>query len=95
MSDQGGDWLKANPDIDAREIQVGMAVMGSDGRTIGQIKQVRASDFLVNREFARDVYIPLSHVVRIGSDDRGVILEEHVLIDVESSRVDNMNWERP
>src|ERR1041384_1671359 len=42
------------------QIRPGMEVVGRDGDHVGEVKEVRASDFLVDRSLARDVYIPLS-----------------------------------
>ncbi len=47
---EGIDWR--------REIRPGMSVIGSDGSEVGRVKEVRPSDFLVDRPMARDAVIP-------------------------------------
>ena len=45
--------------ISALELRLGMSVVGTDGRHVGRIKQIRGTDFLIDRRFRRDVYVPL------------------------------------
>jgi hypothetical protein len=64
-------------------LQPGAEVVGSDGTQVGTVKEVRGSDFLVNRPMARDIYIPFS----AASADGG-----RVTLRVPASEVDHMNW---
>ncbi len=66
-------------------INEGMEVIGSDGRRIGEVKEIREKDFLVDRRMARDVYVPFSAVAK---SDRGIVL------DIASDKVDATDWER-
>src|SRR3954471_17265225 len=55
-----GTILPANTQLPVR---VGQAVFGSDSEPIGWVKEVRATDFLVDRPRARDMYVPLDAVI--------------------------------
>lgn len=70
-----------------RQVRTGMTVYGSDDQDIGQVKEVRGNDFLVDRALARDIYVPFS-AVRSAQDDR-------VTLNIESSEIDNQGWENP
>jgi hypothetical protein len=51
--------------IDRTRVQAGMEVVGSDGQSVGQVKEVRDADFEVNRRMARDVTVRYSGVREI------------------------------
>lgn len=53
----------------AERLQVGMVVVGSDGEVVGEVKRVRASNFLVDRPLHSDIYIPFSVVHDITGKD--------------------------
>jgi hypothetical protein len=62
-----------------RQVREDMEVLGSDGGTVGRVKEVRTSDFLVNRTLARDIYVPYEAIARISGDTIGLnVLAEHV-----------------
>lgn len=69
------------------QITIGMPVVGSDGKEIGTVKEVRSNDFLVNRRLARDVYVPFSAIQSI-SDGR-------IILNVASDQVDRQGWAHP
>jgi hypothetical protein len=48
--------------IDRTRVRAGMEVVGSDGNGVGQVKEVRDNDFLVNRRMARDITVAYSAV---------------------------------
>ena len=58
--------------IDRTRVQVGMEVVGSDGRGVGQVKEVHDTDFTVNRRMARDFTVRYSGVREI--DGNRVVL---------------------
>jgi hypothetical protein len=58
--------------IDRTRVRVGMEVVGSDGQGLGQVKEVRDGDFMVNRRMARDVTVRYSGVREI--DGNRVVL---------------------
>jgi propanol-preferring alcohol dehydrogenase len=89
------EWLPANTTVGADELNVGMDVLGSDGGLIGSIKEIRSNDFLVARPAQRDVYVPLTAVMRAGLNDQKVGLRRQVVLDVTSSGIDLTNWPTP
>ncbi len=52
---------------------VGMEVIATNGKRIGQVKEIEEHDFLVNRRWQRDLYLPFSTIERI--DGNRVILK--------------------
>lgn len=64
-----------------------MQVAGSDGQSIGTVKEVRGADFLVDRSMQRDVYVPFSAVRDISGG--------RVTLNVASGEVDSMGWASP
>jgi hypothetical protein len=58
--------------IDRTRVQVGMEVVGSDGQGVGQVKDVRDTDFLVNRRMSRDLTVSYSEIREI--DGNNVVL---------------------
>lgn len=69
-----------------RQLREGMEVIGKNGKIVGRVKEVRGSDFLVDREMARDVYVPFNAVKTIGSQAQ---------LEVAAEEVDNQGWEKP
>ena len=69
-----------------RDIRSGMEVIGPDGRRIGKVKEVRQDDILVDREMARDIFVPHSAVSMVG---------ELVMLTVAADAVDTQGWEKP
>ncbi len=68
------------------DIRPGMEVVDRDGTHVGEVKEVRSSDFLVDRPMARDVYVPF------GDCD---VSSGQVRLNVQSSEVDNQGWMMP
>jgi uncharacterized protein (TIGR02271 family) len=64
-----------------------MEVVGSDGESVGRVKEVREGDFLVDRPSARDVYVPMDAVTEVAND--------RVTLNVQGHEVDDMGWPRP
>jgi hypothetical protein len=69
-----------------QQIRPGMEVIGRDGNHVGEVKEVRSNDFLVDRTMARDVYIPFSECQSTGGQIR---------LNVRTDEVDAQNWEMP
>lgn len=76
----------ASPYADG-EMLPGMLVFGRDGVALGRVKTVRDHDFLLDRLMARDVYVPFSAVLMVGS--------EVVTLRIDGHDVDRMGWEQP
>ncbi len=64
-----------------------MHVVGTDGKEVGKVKEVRDKDFLIDRPMRRDVYAPLDAIQNVTDDT--------VTLNVSSDQVDNMNWPKP
>ncbi len=73
--------------ITGMQIRSGMRVVGSDGHEVGTVKEVRTNDFLLNRQMARDIYVPFSAVQNVTADT--------ISLNIPSGQVDNMGWANP
>jgi hypothetical protein len=73
--------------VQRAQIRPGMDVVGSDANRIGQVKEVRDLDFLVDRAGQRDLYVPFNAV-------RDVMGDQIVLV-MPSSQVENQGWASP
>ena len=90
-----GEILKASsPGAD--QIKVGMDVVSIDGERIGKVKEVRQSDFLIDRQLARDLWVPFDSVVEAGEHGgtfrRGPTRASEVVLSVSASHVDSQGW---
>jgi hypothetical protein len=74
-----------------RDVRPGMEVVGSDGESVGLVKEVRAADFLLDRVMRRDLYVPYSAVARVITD----VVPERVVLTVRGAEVAVMDWESP
>ncbi len=88
--------LKASsPGVD--QIHSGMDVVSIDGERIGKVKQVRQSDFLMDRPLARGLWVPFTAVVEAGEHGgafrRGPTQPSEVVLGVSSAHVDEQGWE--
>lgn len=77
---------RSTKQMQAGQIREGMEVVGRDNDSVGQVKEVRANDFLVDRSLARDVYVPFS---------AARIVDGRIRLNVEAGEVDNQGWETP
>jgi hypothetical protein len=73
--------------LPAATVRPDMAVIGSDGRPVGRVKEVQGGDFLVDRPRQRDVYVPRSAVRDLTAGE--------VLLSVPADQVDAMGWDKP
>jgi hypothetical protein len=62
-------------------------VLATDGKQIGQVKEVRKADFLIDRPMQRDAYVPFSAIQAVTDD--GVIL------NISAAESDEANWSKP
>ncbi len=65
------------------QIHRGMQAVDSDGKRIGDVKEVRSDDFLVDRPAARDVYVPFS-ACRVS--------DGQIRLNVRAQEVDSQGW---
>ena len=66
------------------QVSVGMEVLGAEKERVGQVKEVRAADFLVERPLQRDVYVPFAAIRDVTGNQ--------VVLTVTSDRVDAIKW---
>ncbi|MFN8636463.1 MAG: hypothetical protein U0893_21660 [Chloroflexota bacterium] len=81
--------------VDPRYILVGMGVVGTDGEVVGTVKEVRGADFLVDRPFARDVYVPIEFVQAIIDETADDPVDPHVVLTIRADSVDDAGWPHP
>jgi len=81
--------------VDPRFILVGMGVVGTDGEVVGTVKEVRATDFLVDRPFARDVYVPIEFVQAIVDETASDPVDPHVVLTIRADSVADAGWPHP
>jgi len=66
-------------------LSIGMEVFGVDGERVGEIKEIRDADFLVDRPMARDVYVPFDAISALGTGVR---------LTVTANEVGDRGWPR-
>lgn len=66
----------------------GAEIVGSDGKKIGDLKEVRDADFLVDRTLKRDLYIPVTRVGEVSEDGK-------IVLDISSNEVSKEDWRKP
>ncbi len=76
--------LAGQPQVLRSQIRVGMDVLGSDGERIGEVKELRDNDFVVDRHLATDIYVPFEVVQTIRANQ--------VVINVPAAQVDTYGW---
>jgi hypothetical protein len=90
-----GEILKASGP-GAEQINVGMDVVSLDGERIGKVKEVSQSEFLVDRQLARDLWVPFDAVIEAGEHGgafrRGPTQSSEVVLGVSAAHVDNQGW---
>ncbi|MBV9578972.1 MAG: PRC-barrel domain-containing protein [Chloroflexi bacterium] len=78
------------------QVEVGMPVMSLDGEEIGKVKEIHADEFLVNRPFARDLWVPFSAMLAAedysGNFRRGPAEKPSVVLEVSHAHVDRQGW---
>jgi hypothetical protein len=67
-----------------RRLQPKMEVLGSDQEFIGEIKELREGDFLVDRPLQRDIYVPYDAIREIYVDS--------VTLSMPVDAVDRIGW---
>jgi hypothetical protein len=64
-----------------------MGVFGIDGDEVGRVKEVRPTDFLVDRPMQRDVYVPFDSIQNIAAG--------RIVLNVRAGQVGDMGWSNP
>ena len=65
-------------------VQVGMVVVGADMKSVGLVKEVYRTDFLLDRELGRDVYIPCQLIDRVS--------DKLVVLSITADEVNTTEW---
>jgi hypothetical protein len=73
--------------VQRAQLHQGMDIVGSDANRIGQVKEVRDQDFLVDRAGQRDLYVPFDAVRDV--------MGNQIILTVPASQVDNQGWASP
>jgi hypothetical protein len=81
--------------VDPRQIEVGMRVVGFDGEEVGTVKEVRATDILVDRPLARDVYVPIDAIRAIVDASASHSVDPHVVLTIRADSVGDTGWPHP
>jgi hypothetical protein len=68
------------------QLREGMEVVGKNGKVVGKVKEIRNKDFLVDRDMARDIYVPFDAVRSVG---------QQAMLNVSDDDVDKQDWEKP
>ncbi len=87
--DPAGSDVAASRNFGRRQVRIGMQVVGTDAGAVGRVKEVRDSDFLVDRSLKRDVSVPFEAIV-------GVV-NEAIVVNVAADQVDraaSQGWPR-
>src|SRR5437762_959977 len=89
-----GEILKASAP-GARQVHVGMDVISIDGQRIGKIKEIHQDEFLVDRPFARDLWVPFKFMLAAedySSNFHGPVEPASVVLMVSGAHVDSQGW---
>jgi hypothetical protein len=68
-------------------LELKMDVLGSDEGFVGEIKEIRTDDILIDRVLRRDIYVPFGAITSIRADE--------VTLAFTAAEVDRMEWEMP
>ncbi len=72
---------------DKNAVRIGMDVVGLDGISVGQVKDLRQRDFLLDRENEQDILIPYDAVQ--------TAIADQLTLNILADRVDKQGWPRP
>ncbi len=79
----------------AGQIVIGMDVIGVDGENVGNVKEVRANDFLLGRPMARDLYVPYQFVLSVPDRGEKPVRPTEVVLTVSAASLDHQDWQHP
>ena len=95
MSSPDEGWLADNTETIPTDLAAGMTVVDRVGEHVGTVKAVRAADFLVDRQFQRDVYIPLAEVDRVMRAGDRFHHDTHVVLGLRREEINERKWPSP
>jgi hypothetical protein len=90
----GGEILKASAP-GKNQLEIGMEVSSIDGQRIGKIKEIRDTEFLVDRPLARDLWIPFSAILATedySGNFHGPMQPTQVVLSVSAAHIDAQHW---
>lgn len=70
----------------ARMLTEGMAVYDREGNKLGEVKEVRSTDFLLNRTLKQDIYVPYY---------ASKYADRKLTVDVLANEIDDQGWAKP
>jgi len=62
----------------------GQVVLSSEGKEVGKVKEVRGSDFFLDRPVAPDIYVPYTAIDRTEADT--------IVLSITVAQVDDLGW---
>jgi hypothetical protein len=81
--------------VDPAHIRVGMEVVGDDGELAGTVKAVHATDFHLDRPFARDVLVPLDAVQAIVDATGTEVGNPRIILTLRADSIGDAGWPHP
>ncbi len=66
------------------QLKTGMEVLGSDGKSVGTVKEIHDFDILIDRPLAKDVHVPFSSIQSVKNFQ--------VHLNLPADQVDKMHW---
>ena len=73
--------------VSRSHVRKGCAVYGIDVQWIGEVKDVRLDDVLVDRPLQRDVYVPIEAIQ--------MIVDDWIILTIREEEVDDEGWPKP
>lgn len=70
----------------SRILTPGMAAFDPDDNKLGEVKEVRSTDFLLNRTLKQDIYVPYYACKYTG---------RKLVVDVPANEIDDQGWAKP
>lgn len=70
----------------SRMLTEGMAVYDREGNKMGEVKEVRSTDFLLDRTLKQDIYVPY-YVAKYA--------DRKLTVDVLANEIDDQGWAKP
>jgi len=90
-----GEILKASSPGPA-QLEIGMGVRSLDGEPVGTVKEIRSDEFLVNRPWARDLWVPFSALLSVEDYNsnfrRGPAEEASAVLEISHAHIDSQGW---
>ncbi len=65
-------------------VKAGMVVVGADMESVGLVKDVYRTDFLLDRELRRDVYVPFQLIDRVS--------DKLVILSITANEMNTREW---